>query len=198
MGRNDFDAGKSNFEAHWKGVGPENQNFFGPWNGNEQSKCHLSPKNIHKIFNQSGNEFEFENMVVIGNKIFIILSVVHKICYLGENLLNPLFFFTFSSGCTSLNHGSNSYNNIWILNSEEHICIQIPNTNSNFIRTSNFASIFSFRVVSMYIIPVRRYTRRGGHGCRAEMERPRLEFWDRRTRRWFQTSTRSDASRLIR
>ncbi len=27
-----------------EGVGPENRDFFGPWNGNERSECHLGPK----------------------------------------------------------------------------------------------------------------------------------------------------------
>ncbi len=26
-----------------EGVGPEDQDFFGPWNGHGQSECHLGP-----------------------------------------------------------------------------------------------------------------------------------------------------------
>jgi hypothetical protein len=43
-GRNDFDAGKSISKAI--GRGSENRDFFGPWNGNERSKCHLCPKKL--------------------------------------------------------------------------------------------------------------------------------------------------------
>ena len=28
--------------------GPENQDFFGPWNGNKRSECHLGPKKSKK------------------------------------------------------------------------------------------------------------------------------------------------------
>ena len=32
------------FRGPLEGVGPENRDFFGPWNGHERSDCHLGPK----------------------------------------------------------------------------------------------------------------------------------------------------------
>ncbi len=31
-------------------VGPENQDVFGPWNGQERSECHLGPKKTNSVF----------------------------------------------------------------------------------------------------------------------------------------------------
>ncbi len=36
--------GENPFWGPLEGVGPENQNSFGPWNGNERGECHLGPK----------------------------------------------------------------------------------------------------------------------------------------------------------
>jgi hypothetical protein len=43
-GRNEFDAGNIHFKGHWKRWAPKNRGFFGPFNCNERSKCHFSPK----------------------------------------------------------------------------------------------------------------------------------------------------------
>ncbi len=34
------------FREPLEGVGPENRDFFGLWNGNEQCECHLGPKSV--------------------------------------------------------------------------------------------------------------------------------------------------------
>ncbi len=36
--------GANPLRGHLEGVGPEILDFFGPWNGNEQSECHKGPK----------------------------------------------------------------------------------------------------------------------------------------------------------
>ncbi len=36
--------GKNPFWGPLEGMGPENRDFFGPWNGNERGECHLVPK----------------------------------------------------------------------------------------------------------------------------------------------------------
>ncbi len=36
-----------------KGRVPENRDFFGPWNGNEESECHLGPKKPRYIKNSA-------------------------------------------------------------------------------------------------------------------------------------------------
>ncbi len=42
-GSMDLDGGKSITRALWRG-GPWNRDFFGPWNGNKLSECHLGLK----------------------------------------------------------------------------------------------------------------------------------------------------------
>jgi hypothetical protein len=42
--------------AVWRG-GPRNRDFFGPWNGNERSKCHLGPTKSKNRFLESLNRF---------------------------------------------------------------------------------------------------------------------------------------------
>ncbi len=42
-GRMNLDGGKSISWGVWRD-GPWNRDFFGPWNGNERSECHLGPK----------------------------------------------------------------------------------------------------------------------------------------------------------
>jgi hypothetical protein len=37
------------FQGPLEGMGPEIQDFFGPWNGNELRKCHLGPKSRDKF-----------------------------------------------------------------------------------------------------------------------------------------------------
>ncbi len=32
------------FRGQLEGMGTENQDLFGPWNGNEQNECYLGPK----------------------------------------------------------------------------------------------------------------------------------------------------------
>jgi hypothetical protein len=52
-----FDAGKMDYKGPLEGVGPENRDFFGPWNGNERRESHLCPKkspsltgSAHQVF----------------------------------------------------------------------------------------------------------------------------------------------------
>ncbi len=50
MGKNPFrgplDGEKSISRAILEGVGHENWNFFGPWNGSKRSECHLGPTKL--------------------------------------------------------------------------------------------------------------------------------------------------------
>ncbi len=41
-----FDAGKSIFWRPFKGVGPENRDFFGPWNGNDRTVVYIARDGI--------------------------------------------------------------------------------------------------------------------------------------------------------
>ncbi len=42
-----------------EGMGSENRDFFGPWNGNERSECHLGPKkSTSRMFQREVNRSE--------------------------------------------------------------------------------------------------------------------------------------------
>ncbi len=62
LGLNDFDAGKSITQTIGRG-GPWNQDFFGPWHGNERSECYLGscnrccPHQNHYIPRQINNRY---------------------------------------------------------------------------------------------------------------------------------------------
>ncbi len=57
------------FRGPLEGVGPENRDCFGPWNGNEQSECHLGPEmamsEVSAIWAQKSQEFLYSVFCIL-------------------------------------------------------------------------------------------------------------------------------------
>ncbi len=60
-----FWCGQIHFKDHWKGVGPKNRYFVGPWNSNKRSDCPLGPKKSKPCRTDCANLANVEDIYII-------------------------------------------------------------------------------------------------------------------------------------